>query len=127
MLSLLGFVREEQVAEVFRACDAAVLPSGEGVTSGSLILALSMGLPVVVADVPTARELVRDGKAGWLFRPHDLPSLRGALERAGSDPGEALARGRCSFEIAKGLEWKGIARELARLLDQIMATRSRRV
>jgi beta-1,4-mannosyltransferase len=116
---LPGFVPEEDVAELFHACDAAVLPRGEPGTSGSLILALSMGLPVVAADVPTTRELTRDGEAGWLFRPHDLSSLSAALERAGSDPSEARARGLRGFETAKKLEWTGIARDLAHLLDRV--------
>ena len=71
-MSLLEFVPEERVAELFHACDAAVLPTGEAGTSGSLILALSMGLPVVAADVPTTRELVRR-RGGGLALPAARP------------------------------------------------------
>jgi beta-1,4-mannosyltransferase len=117
ILTLLGFVPEEQIEELFHSCDAAVLPRGEAGTSGSLILALSMGLPVVAADVPTTRELTEDGEAGWLFRPHDLSSLRAALDDACANPQEASARGLRAFEIAKKLEWSRIAEDLARLLD----------
>jgi beta-1,4-mannosyltransferase len=119
VLSMLGFVPDEKVAELFHACDAAVLPRGDGGTSGSLILALSLGLPVVAADVPTIRALTHDGEAGWLFIPHDHSSLQMALEHACSDASEARARGRCALGIAKELEWRGIAREMARLLETI--------
>jgi glycosyltransferase involved in cell wall biosynthesis len=119
ILTLLGFVPEERVAELFHACDAAVLARGDGGTSGSLILALSMALPVVAADVPTTRELTRDGQAGWLFRPHDVSSLRAALERADADPSDARARGLRAFEIAEEFQWTEIACDLARLLDRI--------
>ena len=121
ILGMLEFVPEERVFELFRACDAAVHARGDAGTSGSLILALSMGLPVVAADVPTTRELTRDGEAGWLFRPHDVASLREALDRAGADPLEARARGVRAFEIAEELNWTGIARELAHLLDAVPA------
>ena len=124
VVSLLEFVSEERVAELFHASDAAVSPRGDGGTSGSLVLALSMGLPVVAADVPTVRELTRDGEAGWLFRPHDLSSLRTALEHAGSDRADARARGRRAFAIANELEWTAIARNLAHLLDQTSGPRS---
>ena len=124
ILSLLEFVPEDRVAELFHASDAAVLPRGDGRTSGSLVLALSMGLPVVAADVPTVRELTRDGEAGWLFRPHDPSSLRAALEHAGSDPADARTRGRRALTIAKALEWTAIAKDLARLLDQTSGRRS---
>ena len=119
ILSLLGFVPENQIFELFHACDVAVLARGDGGTSGSLILALSMGLPVVAADLPTARELTQDGQAGWLFRPHDVSSLRTALDRAGADPSEARTRGLRAFEAAEKLQWTTIARELADLLDRI--------
>jgi beta-1,4-mannosyltransferase len=121
ILSMLGFVPEERVTELFQACDAAVLPRGDGGTSGSLILALSMGLPVVAADVSTVRELTRGGEAGWLFRPHDLSSLRTVLELAVSDPSAARIRSRCALEIAKKLDWTEIAREFALLLRKIEA------
>jgi beta-1,4-mannosyltransferase len=119
ILALLGFVPEEQIEELFHACDAAVLPRGEAGTSGSLILALSMGLPVVVADMPTTRELAVDGEAGWLFRPRDLSSLQAALGDASADPEEARARGLRAFQIAKELQWKRITQDLACLLDRV--------
>jgi glycosyltransferase involved in cell wall biosynthesis len=121
ILSMLGFVPEERVTELFHACDAAVLPRGDAGTSGSLVLALSMGLPVIAADVPTVRELTRGGEAGWLFRPHDLSSLRTVLELAVSDPSAADVRSRCALEIAKELDWTEIAREFALLLRKIEA------
>jgi beta-1,4-mannosyltransferase len=121
ILSMLGFVPEERVTELFHACDAAVLPRGDGGTSGSLVLALSMGLPVVAADVPTVRELTRGGEAGWLFRPHDLSSLQTVLGLAASDPSTARIRSRCALEIAKQLDWTEIAQEFALLLRKIEA------
>jgi beta-1,4-mannosyltransferase len=116
IVTVPGFIPEARVAELFHACDAAVLPRGEPGTSGSLILALSLGLPVVAANVPTVRDLTGDGRAGWLFRPHDATSLRGALESAAADPAEARVRGSRAREIAEGLRWTDTARELAALL-----------
>ena len=119
VVSMFGFVPESRVAELFDSCDVALLPRGEPGTSGSLILALSMGRPVVAADVPTARELTGNGQAGWLFRPHDVSSLRAALELASADASEARARGRRGLEIAEGLDWTGIAIEFDRLLSRL--------
>jgi glycosyltransferase involved in cell wall biosynthesis len=119
VLVLLGFLPEERVAELFHACDAAVIARGDGGTSGSLVLALSMGLPVIAADVETTRELTREGEAGWLFRPHDVVSLRAVLNRAGADRSEARTRGLRAYELAEELEWAGIARDLAHLLDRV--------
>ncbi len=78
------FVADERVVELFEAADAAVLARGEAWTSGSLILALSLGVPVVAARVAPYCELVGPD-AGWLFDPGDPASLRAALERAASE------------------------------------------
>jgi beta-1,4-mannosyltransferase len=121
IVTVPGFVPEAGVAELFHAFDAAVLPRGEPGTSGSLVLALSLGLPVVAADVATVREVAPDGKAGWLFRPHDPASLRAALESAAAAPAEARVRGHHAREIATGLRWTDTARELAALLRQLDA------
>ena len=79
-----GFVAEERVVELFEVADAAVLARGEAWTSGSLILALSLGVPAVAARVAPYSELVGPD-AGWLFDPGDPASLRAALERAASE------------------------------------------
>jgi beta-1,4-mannosyltransferase len=119
---LPGFVGEQRVAELFFAADAAVLPRSSDGTSGSLILALSMGLPVVVADVPATRELGCDCGTGWLFRAGDAVSLREALAEAAAHPPEARTRGRRALDIAERLRWPQIAGDLARLLDRLTAT-----
>ena len=46
---LLRFIPDDGVAELFEASDVAVLPRSDGGTSGALILALSLGLPVIAA------------------------------------------------------------------------------
>lgn len=114
-----GFVPEARVTELFGACDAAVLPRSEPGTSGSLVLALSLGLPVVAADVQTVREVAGDVEAGWLFRPHDPSSLRAALESAAADREEAAARGRRGRTLAERLRWTETARETAVLLRRL--------
>jgi beta-1,4-mannosyltransferase len=112
----LGFVPEERVAELFGACDAAVLARGDGGTSGSLILALSMGLPVVAAGAPAYHELLAGGEAGWLFAPGDPVALREALGLASSDPVEAARRAAAARAIAAALNWESIARRTALIL-----------
>jgi beta-1,4-mannosyltransferase len=113
---LLGFVPDDQVAELFGACDAAVLSRGDGGTSGALILALSLRLPVVAADTPLYRELTLDYRAGWGFRGGQASSLAAALEASAADPVAAYAKGRVAFEIAQGLSWDSIADKTTQLL-----------
>jgi beta-1,4-mannosyltransferase len=111
------FVRSEDVADLFAAADLAVVPRGDGGTSGSLILALSFGVPVVAADRPTYRELLADGAAGWLFGPGDPAALAKALEACFSASEEELRRrGERAAAEATALSWDESARQLAALL-----------
>lgn len=112
---LVGFVPDERVAELYGACDAAVLARHDGGTSGSLILALSLGCPPVAADAPAYRELVGDDR-GWLYPPGDADGLLRALRRAASHAeGARLRRERCRA-FAATLDWDDIGRRTAPLL-----------
>jgi glycosyltransferase involved in cell wall biosynthesis len=116
IVPLLEFVPDERVAELFGACDAAVLPRGDGGTSGALILALSLGLPAVAADTPVYRELVDDGAAGWLFRPRDTESLRATLERVAGDREAARRKAAAARTRAESLRWADSAARFAGLV-----------
>ena len=53
--------------------------------------ALACGTPLVTADTPAARELLRDGESALLIAPGDAPALATALRRLARD-GELLRR-----------------------------------
>jgi beta-1,4-mannosyltransferase len=114
---LLGFVPDTRVAELFTAADVAVVARGDGGTSGSLILALSMAVPVVAARRPAYEDLTGNGAAGWLFEPDDGASLAAALaeaEEAGSAERRRRGReGRKQVELAR---WSDIGARTAALL-----------
>ena len=111
-----GFVPEEGVAELYDAADAAVVARGDGGTSGSLILALSMGKAVVVADRPSYRSLIGVDAAGWLFAPGDPDSLRHELERARqATSAELAAKCRVALDRAGRLDWTEIGGRTAEL------------
>jgi len=115
---VLRFVADGDVAELFGAADAAVVARDDGGTSGSLLLPLSLGVPVVAADRPAYRDAIGDDEAGWLFAPGDVRSLREALERAASDPLAARRRGEEALDRARRLRWSDAAAQTARLLRE---------
>jgi glycosyltransferase involved in cell wall biosynthesis len=111
---LLGRVPDDRVAELFAASDVAVLPRGDGGTSGALILALSMGVPVIAARTAVSEEL---GRAGWLFEPGNAGSLRAVLEdAAATDPMVLAAMGAAALDAARGCSWDAVGERMAQLL-----------
>jgi beta-1,4-mannosyltransferase len=111
---LLGFVPDESVAEHYGAADVAVVARNDGGTSGAVILALSMGLPVVAPRRPEYAELLDGERAGWLYEPGDAASLRGALERAAAD--DRRAKGDAARARAEALDWRDIAARTAAMM-----------
>jgi len=75
-----GIVRylgqSDDVKSVLSEVDCVVLPSfyKEGVPR-SLLEASAMGLPVITTDIPGCRDVVDDGKNGYLCRPLDVDDL----------------------------------------------------
>jgi glycosyltransferase involved in cell wall biosynthesis len=114
---LLRFVPSDGVEELFRAADAGVLARGEAWTSGSLILSISMGLPVVAARLPAHERLLGEG-AGWLFEPNDAGSLASALIESASTGTDALWTRRAAARAAANAlpTWHEIATQLADLM-----------
>jgi glycosyltransferase involved in cell wall biosynthesis len=91
-----------------RAADLAIFPYKRILTSGSLLLAMSFGVPAVVPDVGMCREVLGLQKTGFLFAPDSSTSgLLGAIA-AGltlKDRGELSVIGRNARARAESLGW----------------------
>jgi glycosyltransferase involved in cell wall biosynthesis len=110
---LLRFIPDSDVAELFEASDAAVLPRSEGGTSGSLVLALSLGVPAIVSRQPAYEELIGQEAAGWLYEAGNAASLRSALERAAAKPDVAVKKRAAAAETMRDRGWFEIAANVA--------------
>ena len=88
------------VRAVWRRAAIAVLPStyGEGVPK-TLLEAAACGRPLVAADVPGCREVVRPGATGILVPPHDVDRLAEAIAALAGDPARRVALGRAGREL----------------------------
>lgn len=115
---LLGFIPDEEVAELFGAADAAIVSRGDGGTSGALILALSLGTPAIVADAPGYLDLIEAGEAGWSFAAGDPQSLGQALDAAAADAYEFAAKRDAALSAASRLSWPEAARLTAALIER---------
>lgn len=107
-----GFIPDEALSAWLAAADVVVLPYRKLLTSGVLLWALSYGTPVVAPDVPPVRELVAEGREGFLFAPADASSLRAALERAATHP-DLAALGAAAYAAALPFDWPAIAERTA--------------
>jgi glycosyltransferase involved in cell wall biosynthesis len=108
----LGYVPDEEIGGYLRAADAAVLPFRDILTSGSAILALTFGLPLVAPALGCLPETVPpDG--GFLYDPDAPDGLVDALRRVlGAD---LAPMGAAATARAVELDWGPIAARTAEL------------
>ena len=77
--------RETRVLRLFRAADAAVLPSAWENLPHTVVEALAVGTPVIATAVGGVPEVVRDGENGLLVAPNDPAALGAAIARFFAD------------------------------------------
>lgn len=84
--------------------------------------ALACGTPLVTADTPAARELLRDGESALLVPPGDPAALAAAVRRLARDAGLARRIGEGGLaayraqasEAVLGRRWRGLLERLVR-------------
>lgn len=108
----LGFVPDDELQVWLRAADAVVLPFRDILTSGSAILALSFGRPVIAPALGCLPETVPPD-AGILYDPEATGALSDAL-RAALDTDLAVL-GAGALARAQELDWGPIAERTAAL------------
>ncbi len=75
-------IEESEIPGFYAAADFAVAPYRAVTTPGSVILALSLGVPVIAPALPSISELLDDASVGLLYDPNDRTGLLEALRRA---------------------------------------------
>jgi beta-1,4-mannosyltransferase len=76
-----GFVPDDRIHVYLQACDAVVVPYREVLTSGTAMLALSFGRPVLSVDRGFLRDVI-NSEVGMLFATADRSALVGTLRAA---------------------------------------------
>ena len=91
----------DDVKDILSLADIFVFPSiyREGVPR-VLLEAASMGLPMVAADIPGSRDVVEDGKNGFLVPPRDSASITASVLALVRSPELRARFGRNSRELA---------------------------
>ncbi len=105
------FLDAAEMQIFFRAADVTVFPYRNILTSGSLLLALSFGLPVVVPDVGMTRDVLQGSQAGFLYDKSAPDGVHNALKTALSavQTGQAAALQAAARTLAHSLSWPNAA------------------
>lgn len=102
-----GFIPDDKVQFYFKAADVLVTPFSEVLTSGSVILGLSFGLPIIAPQRGCLPELI-NSRAGILFSDKDPEGLLHAMQSIQTMDLEKM--GQAAYNCAETLDWAQIAR-----------------
>jgi glycosyltransferase involved in cell wall biosynthesis len=87
---------------------------------------LAAGKPIVASDLPSLREVLRDGETAVLVPPGDAPALGQGIRRVVSDPDLAARLARAAFDAAADYSWDRRAARLERVIEMAVAESSAR-
>jgi len=121
----IGWIDYERLPELLQRSGCALGIFGTSAKAQRVIpnkafQALACGTPLVTADTPAARELLRDGESALLVAPGDPRALADALRRLAGDPelaerigagGHAAYAARASEDVL-GRRWRGLVEGL---------------
>jgi glycosyltransferase involved in cell wall biosynthesis len=101
-VSFLGAQPREQIVELFRAADAAILSSSWENFPHTVVEALAAGTPVLAMAVGGVAEVVRDGENGLLVPAGDTAALGEAVRRYfGDESLRERLRGAAAGSVAR--------------------------
>jgi cellulose synthase/poly-beta-1,6-N-acetylglucosamine synthase-like glycosyltransferase len=111
-VEFLGYVPEENLAQVFRTADLVVIPyfTTTG-TSGVFHLACGFGKPIVASDLPEIREIIADGASALLVPPGNVQALKNAIFMVLSNEELAAKMRAQNLVFAQKESWSVIAKE----------------
>ncbi|MGY1672935.1 glycosyltransferase family 4 protein [Geodermatophilus sp. SYSU D00710] len=101
---LLGFVPEEDLADLYASLDVFALPSVNAFEAFGIVQVEAMlaGVPVLASDLPGVRVPVQETGFGTVVAPRDVPGITAGLRRLAASPldrtrGREAARARYSL------------------------------
>ncbi len=93
-IRVLGWVTYERMPELMNSADVVLMASESEGFSRAYLEAMACERLLLASDIPPARDLIRDGQNGLLFRMGDIEHMTARTLEAAADPGWREAVGR---------------------------------
>jgi glycosyltransferase involved in cell wall biosynthesis len=128
MVWKLGYIREEEVPQLFRSATIVALPYRAIDQSGVLMTAVAFGKAIVASRTGGFPEVITDGVNGILVTPGGVPELAAALQSLLANPGRRQAMEHATSDLARTeLSWARSAQKTVALYETVLADRARAV
>lgn len=115
------------LAEIYKSSDAYVssgMSEGSEGLSLALLDAMASGLPAVATAISGNRDVVRNGKSGWLVPARDVEAMADGIKSLLGDPEMASRFGAEALSISQEYSWENAARKYVALYSELIASKS---
>jgi glycosyltransferase involved in cell wall biosynthesis len=120
---VIRYIADEEVAAFYGAADLVALPYRRIYQSGVLLMAMSLGVPVLASDLPGMTEIVTDGENGFLFKTGDADDLARRLALVmHDDAGRARCAQHALADMRARFDWTVIGGQLLRVYSAVPLT-----
>lgn len=126
----IGFVPDEEVPYYFCASDVVALPYTDQfqAQSGVLMLAYGYGVPVVVTDVGSLGEIVREDGTGIVVSQRDPDILANALRSILGNPNMRTRAAQSMLRLSvEKYSWRAVAEKTVEVYEMALRQRGARV
>ncbi len=113
-----GHVDDKDVAKFFRACDIVCLPFRSITTSGSVMLALTFGKPVIAPAAGALQDLPKG--VGYLYNPQEKAALEKSIKQALRSK-NLPEKGTHAKAYARTLSWDKIAADTYKVYADVLS------
>jgi glycosyltransferase involved in cell wall biosynthesis len=117
----VGYLHGDELARAYASADGFVFPSTTETLGLVLFEAMAAGLPVIAADSPPTREVLEEGKAGFIFDSLRPESILQAVHSLFSDEEKRKTVQNRGREIAATLDWGGPTQQLISHYQAVLA------
>ncbi|MDB6155341.1 MAG: rfaG [Chthoniobacteraceae bacterium] len=105
-----GYLAGLDLARAFASADLFLFPSTTDTFGNVVLEALASGLPNVVSDQGGPRDLITEGKTGYVTRARDVAGFTAAVQRLIDDPALRKTMSLEAFDAVQQRDWSEAGR-----------------
>jgi glycosyltransferase involved in cell wall biosynthesis len=119
---ILGQIPHEKLADVYRSNNCLVLPSRFDSFGLVVAEAMACGLAAIVSNDVGARDLIQNGRNGWVISTNDSDALFRIMAECARNPEKLHAMGRAARKAAEEIGWPVYRAHAAAIVCDFLST-----
>jgi len=113
-----GFIPEEEKVDYYNLADIFLFPSKKEGFGFSVVEAAACGVPSVVSEVSSLKEIVINGKTGYLAKLNDVDDWKQKIKRLLRDESLRKKMGQSARKFSQNFSWQKSAKKQIEIYNQ---------